>query len=255
MKSTKSPSAPSRSLSSCFSAGMKLYEKYPNASFDRTQIAAALEMSAASGSFKGFLSDLKQYGLIEKSADNEFIVAKALKDYSISDEAEKEAIQFELATRPKLFLQIMENQGYHLPDNSTLANVLVARFGFNKERALKVARALHESLEWANAIDAKGNIVRPSSRITPENEMNASAEKASGPKEAKQSLFSTAIKCEDTSPAPNPALEYAHIAGATLITEVPLGNNRKIRIEYPADTSGKEAEKACAVLKALAEES
>lgn len=255
MKSTKSPSAPSRSLASCFSASMKLYEKYPNASFDRTQIATALEMSAASGSFKGFLSDLKQYGLIEKNADNEFVVAKALKDYSIADEAEKEAIQYELVTRPKLFLQIIENQGYHLPDNSTLANVLVARFGFNKERALKVARALQDSLEWANAIDAKGNIVRPSSRTTCENEMNASAEKGSGSKEAKQSLPSMAIKCEDAFPAPNPALEYAQIPETTLITEVPLGDNRKIRIEYPADTSEKEAEKACAVLKALAKES
>lgn len=250
MKISKSPSSPSRPLSDCFSVGMKLYEIFPNTSFDRTQIANVLGMSLKSSSFKGLLSDLKQYGLIEKTPDDEFAITKALKEYSIADESEKNAARFKFATQPELFTRIIDNQGNHLPDSSTLAGILTARFEFTKERALKVAKALRGSLEWANAIDAKGNVIKP----TPK---SALASKIDIPAETSTGALATQTEGSETLSSTNEHNEwstttrYAHITETPLVLEVSLERGRKIRIEYPADTMEKEAKKACAVLNAV----
>ena len=45
-------------------------------------------------------------------------------------------------------MQVIENQGQHLPNTVALEKILVARFGFNKAKAAKTAKALRESLEW-----------------------------------------------------------------------------------------------------------
>lgn len=236
MKPAKSPSCPSRSLADCFDEGMKLYDAYPNASFDQAQIASVFGLSVTSGFFKGLLSDIKQYGLIEKSGANEFVVSSALKEYSIADNAEKRTIRYELAVRPKVFSQILDNQGNHLPAEATLVGVLIARFGFNKARASKVGKALRSSLEWAEAIDAKGNVIRPSvdNEDSPDN---------------------TAIpegsieKNDETSPIQLDPIVKKH----DLISEVPIGDGRKVRIEYPDDLTEKEANKVGLVLKALSQ--
>lgn len=249
MTINKSPSSPSRSLSSCFNTGMKLYDIFPNASFNQVQIANVLGMSLKSSSFKGLLSDLKQYGLIEKTANNEFTITKELKEYSFANEAEKDTIRFGLATRPELFTHIIENQGNHLPDNSTLASILTARFGFTRERASKVAKALRDSLEWANAIDAKGNIIKPALRHPSVAETDVPTETNANTPEAQvknsEAPFFTTKHNGHSSVA-----ECANDKEVPLILEVPLGRGRKIRIEYPADTTIKEASKASAVLNA-----
>lgn len=245
MRANRSPSSPSRSLARCFEAGTKLYKVFPNAMFDESQLANVLGLSVASSSLKGWLSDLKQYGLIEKVGSKEYVVSATLKEYSIADKPKQLAIQYELAVRPKLFSQIIENQGNHLPDTATLANVLTARFAFNNARALKVAKALRESLEWANAIDSKGNIIKPS--------MERFAATADGVSNEKNEDLGPNSKLSDdfSLDADTHSGSSDNASDPLLVTEVPLGNGRRIRIQYPANATEKEAEKACAVLKAL----
>lgn len=246
MRATRSPSTPSRALSTCFEAALRLYNVFPNAVFDESQLANVLGLSVTSSSLKGWLSDLKQYGLIEKNGSNEYTVPKILKEYSIADESEKSMIKYELAVRPKLFSQIIENQGNHLPDTATLANVLTARFSFNNTRALKVAKALRESLEWANAIDLKGNIIKPTQKHVVTDGI-ASSKPEGGNPNAEQRIHDDAQVGADD----NDSSSFNNRYNPLLVTEVPLENGRRIRLQYPADTTEKEAEKACAVLKAL----
>ncbi len=233
-KATRSPNSPSRSLGGCFDCAMKLYESFPNADFDQVQIANQMGMSATSGAFKSLLSDLKQYDLITKSANGDFAVSSAVKEYSVADDFEKTAIKYSFATKPKLFMQIIENQGFHLPDANTLANVLVARFAFNKAKASKTAKALWESLEWANAIDEKGNILKPMRENRPDASRKTGQE--GGSVDDRESGDSKNLKL-DSRP---------------LSVDVPLGDGRVAHVDYPSDFTSDEAAKVGAVLGALA---
>lgn len=250
MKITKSPSAPSRSLPDCFNEGMKLYEIFPNAQFDQTQIANVLGLSVTSSSLKGWISDLKHYGLIEKTGADEYVVSEAVKESSIADQKEQNAIRYELAMRPKLFSQIIKNQGNHLPDNSVLANVLTARFGFNKARALKVAKALRSSLDWAGALDAKGNILRPRTAL-PDDAGSIATQALDTNQSAAHLTDQVASVTSPPIEASLPKEELLRSTELPLVTDIPLGDGRVIHIEYPPDITDKDADRACLVLKAL----
>ncbi len=233
-KATRSPNSPSRSLGSCFDDAMKLYETFPNAFFDQVQIANRLGMSSTSGAFNSLLSDLKQYGLIARSAGGDFAVSPAVKEFSVADDFGKTAIKYSFATNPKVFMQIIENQGFHLPDVNTLANVLVARFDFNKAKASKTAKALWESLEWANSIDEKGNVLKPSNENRPDALRETVHEE--GPVDIKGIEDSKSSKLDS----------------GLLSADVPLGDGRIARVEYPSDLTSDEAKKIGVVLSALA---
>lgn len=107
----KSPNAPSKSLGKCFDAAKTLLEAYPNASFDRAQIASKLGFSATSGAFRGLLPDLKQYGLIEKVGSGEFVMYSRMREFGMADESEKAIIRYDFATSPESFSHIIEDQG------------------------------------------------------------------------------------------------------------------------------------------------
>lgn len=242
-KATKSPSAPSRPLGSCFDDAMRVYSAYPNAAFDSSEVASCLGLSSASGAFKSLMSDLKQYGLISKSGDaGEFVISQDLKDLGIVGEDDKAQIKYSLATHPKVFLQIIETQGHHVPDADILSNLLVARFGFNTAKSLKTAKALRGSLAWAECIDGKGNVTppRPQSEAAVQDEPEERAEEAPiNPISERPSSFQR----ED-------ALKQAT---GTLSADVPIGEGRVVHVVYPLDLTEKEAKKVGAVLAVLTE--
>ena len=249
MSAVRSPSSPSRSLATCFSSAMKLFNAFPNAPFDSVAMGSILGMSATSGSFKGLLSDLKQYGLIEKRGEDEYAVSDQLKDFNIAQDAEKDIIRFEFATKPTVFSQIIENQGNHLPEDSLLANILTVRFGFNQGRAQKVVKALKESLQWANAIDQKGNVVKPRLETAFPGNVDSSAEMEAlehqiSPTNQDGTYSTDSSQPQSQASIPKQDMDY-------LVTEIPLQGTRKVRIEYPLDVTTDDSEKVCAVFKAL----
>lgn len=235
VKATRSPNSPSKALGNCFDDAMKLYDAFPHASFDNNQIASVLKRSSGSGGFKSLLSDLKQYGLIERNSSGEFTVSQALKEISMADASGKDALKYSFAIRPSVFTQILEDQGYHLPDVSTLANVLIARFGFNREKAAKTAKALRESLEWANAIDNKGNVLPPKQN-NPTGIAQATPPDTLLDKEAKGIADGQSI---------------AHDENEVLSADIPIKDGRVVHIRYPQDLTTNEAKKVGAVLSAL----
>lgn len=250
-KATRSPNSPSRPLGSCYQDAMQLFDAFPNAVFDQQQIASTLGFSSGSGAFKGLVSDLKQYGLIESKSEGDYVISDDLKDLILAEEGEKDWIKYRLATKPKVFMQVIENQGRHLPNATTLESVLVARFGFNKAKAAKTAKALRGSLEWANAIDEKGNVLSPSApreKLADVNGEPAFSENGTG---AENVNVSTVGLADGADGFRNERASYMRPQEGCLTTDVPIGDGRVVHVEYPQDMTADEAKKVCAVLGAL----
>lgn len=236
MSTPKSPNSPSRPLESCFNIALDLYDSFPNATFSSTQIASVVGMSATSGTFKSLVSDLKQYGLVDTTAPSEYAIAQCVKDYSISDRETQKSIRYRCAVSPQAFSSILSSQGNHLPKLEILEGILRSKHNFNKEKAKKTAKALLESLNWAEALDAKGNVVAPSN-FTPSDDRCTDWQEAG---------------FRDTTPSETTALIPNHLPPDNVLTvDIPLDSDRVVHIQYPQDLNQREAEKIGNVLKAL----
>lgn len=100
----RSPSAPSQSLESCLTFAVKLYDAYAHSSFSAVDFASLIDRSAASGAFRCLLSDMKQYGLLEKRESGSFEVSQRVKDYcSLENPDAKRAARFDFAIQPPFF--------------------------------------------------------------------------------------------------------------------------------------------------------
>ena len=74
-KKSRSPAAPSRSLSECLDDVRRLYETYRHGTFTRAEVASSLGVSATSGPFGSRIFSIREFGLIESTGA----------DYRVSD--------------------------------------------------------------------------------------------------------------------------------------------------------------------------
>lgn len=237
--SKRSPSAPSQSLESCLAFAVKLYGSYAHSSFSSADFASLIERSAASGAFRCLLSDMKQYGLLEKRDAGSFEVSQRVKDYcSLEDSVAKNAARFDFAVQPPFFQTLIEELRDRLPEERSLANTLMSQHGFNKDKAKSTARAFCESLSYANAIDAKRNILRPKpSSSSCGQDMTGTVDEAE--RESGWNKVFTDLSSND--------MAQSQLLGM----EIPLKNGRIVRIQYPNDLAAFEAAKVGGILEAL----
>lgn len=242
-RAPKSPSSPSHSLEQSMNMTMKLFDAYGNAQFGATQIATAAGLSVSSGAFKGWLSDLKQYGLLEKVDRSSYVVTQRFKDYLLvedSEPAKAKSMRLEYVDTPPFFEQLLSSLNGKLPELRNLTSLLITQHGFNKTKASATARAFSESLQWAGALDSKRNI------ILAKQEARAGADEANG-----LHSFSDNQQ-EETVMAPFPASPFSAGSAANDLTmQIPLRDGRIATINYPADLTSDEAEKLSQVLQAL----
>lgn len=235
-KGSRSPAAPSRNLETCYRVAVKVYDSYGHVEFGPAEIAASAGLAADSGPARSLVSDLKQYGLIEKRGAGCFSISQATKNMAAMEEgsAEFKAAAYSLVKNPRVFLDVLSACRDKLPDETGLANNLRSTQQFNQAKAQSTAKALADSLDWAGILDSKRNILEP--RVaTP----NPDEERASDPK-------MTLEDEPETDPDDGPS-------AGTLTLDIPLPGGRVARVKYPQDLTAEEAVKIGKVLAAISE--
>jgi len=232
--STKSPAAPSRSLGACWDIASKIYDSYSHNEFGAPEIAGIAGMSATSGPAKGLVSDLKQYGLIEKTKAGRFIISQEMKDAHamVAGSPEFKASMYEFVKRPAVFQRLLVDVKGKLPDETVLANNLRSTYQFNPRKAKSAAKALSESLELSGVLDAKRNIIE--SRL--------------------KKVASAGAEAEPNDSDSGDAIEEADDripSGRLLTLDIPLADGRTAHVRYPFDLTPDEAKKIGAVLAAI----
>lgn len=239
---TLSPVAPSRSAEACMNVAEKAFESYGHSFFSSSDIASVAELSATSGTFKGLFSDMKQYGLIEKKDAGTFCIAQIVKDYTAAkeyDEKQAAALRYEIACRPSFFQKLIDASGGKIPEVTPLSNILISQYHFNKAKAQSTAKALSESLEWAQALDAKRNLVPPRGND------GARKESCTDCTPEAREVTPKATHCAEPTSTP-------HMNTAQLKMQLALTDGRIVEVFYPQDITEAEANMVSAVLAAIA---
>jgi len=230
---TKSPAAPSRSLQSCWEVAARIYDSYSHVEFGAPEIAGVANLSANSGPAKSLVSDLKQYGLIDKVKTGRYVVSQGLKDAHRFGEGSQEfkTAMYEFVKCPPVFQKVMSDVKGKLPAEPALASTLRSTYSFNPSKAKKTAKALSESLEWTGVLDSKRNII---------------------PRRLESLLTSGSTPApEDDGSAESAGLEREPVGGKSLSLDIPLAQGRVAHVKYPFDLSTDEAKKIGAVLAAI----
>lgn len=243
-RAPKSPSSPSHSLEQCMSMASTLYDAYGNAQFGATEIATVAGMSVSSGTFKGWLSDLKQFGLLEKTDKSNYVIAQRFKDYLFakdSEPAKAKSMRLEYLEIPPFFESLLASLRGRLPELNNLTSLLITQHGFNKNKATVTAKAFSESLQWAGVVDSRRNIVLGRQGVFKPNE---ETDKTFSVQDAGQA--------EEIIDAPlGPECSAKDLSSVNLSMQISLNNGRVATIKYPSDMTSDEAEKLVQVLRAL----
>lgn len=217
----KSPPAPSHSLAVSFSHAQKIYKNYSHASINKSEVAKALGMSATSSSVAEHLFTLREFGLLD-SQDSEFKVSDLFLQMNSSEagsgEFKKHAVT--AIEHSSLFAELLHSFEGKLPSSDLVATRLETQKRFNANRARKVARALEESLRFAGALAAGGNIL-------------------------------PVREAADTESRTQVSGDEQEVAAGALKLQLPLERGRTVTVLYPADITSEEAEKISKVLGAL----
>lgn len=159
-KKPNSPKAPGISLRSAVAEVSKVYQRYSHGSFNRSEMASALNMSANSGAFLGKAATLREYGLITEGSGSAQVSDLFKAMYAApAGSAELKRSAWEAVRTPAVFARLLQQFSARVPDETTVAIRLEGQEKFNRERALAVASAFRTSLTEYGLIDANGNVL------------------------------------------------------------------------------------------------
>lgn len=232
--SSKSPAAPSRSLATCYVIASKIYDDYSHTEFGAPEIAGAASLSATSGPGKSLLSDLKQYGLIEKTKAGRFVISQDLKNAHAMQQGSQQfkAAVYEFVKAPAVFQKVLFDVKGKLPEENALSNNLRSTYQFNPAKAKATAKAISDSLAWAGVLDSKRNIIepRPGKNLVDAGETD---------------------KVDEAEPAEIHDVGDRITKGKLLTLDIPLADGRTAHVRYPFDLTAEEAKKIGNVLAAI----
>jgi hypothetical protein len=233
---TISPASPSRSLESCYGIASRIYDKYGHTEFGDPEIAGAAKLSATGGVAKSLVSDLKQYGLIEKRTSGRFAISQKFKDFMAMTPGTPEfkVAAYQFTRNPSIFQRVLDEAKGKLPEEAALASNLRSTRKFNQDKAKTTARALSESLEWIGILDSKRNILEPRSSRT-------------------ESLKQTVDEAEEDIPSDAEDSLPLRPGERLLSLDIALANARIAHVKYPHDLTVDEARKIGNVLAAICE--
>ncbi len=155
----RSPSYPSTSLPQAIELIEKLFKIERTNPIDREVAAQGLGYSGLTGQSAKVLSNLIQYGLLEKAGKSEVRVTSRAVEIILPDsDDEKRAALMEAIEEPDLFRQIQDRFPDGLPSNSALRAYLLKN-GFTDAAIPPAARTYLESYQYiqdANVSDGHG---------------------------------------------------------------------------------------------------
>lgn len=229
------PAGPSKSLGDSFEDTRRIYSTFGHGQFSRSEIASALNVSANSGPFAMRFHTLKSYGMITAGSDG-FVVSDHFRQMAESDGSGDvfSRLAFDAIQKPQLFMQLIKEFRGKLPAPEQLIKRLELKIKMSPTRASTTARVLRDSLKFAGVLDARDNIIMP--RVL----SNAPLEEGAGDfPEPSESGISPAMPSNQTSVT-------------MLEIQVPLGDDRVVKINYPRDLSLDDAAKIGTIIKAVA---
>ena len=244
VQTTRSPSSPSHSLQQCLEVALDIFSKFAHSNFGQADVASAMKMSATSGGFKSWLSDMKQYGMIQKKGPGAFEVSQDVKDYSaIGNENSSEAtdLKIKLLNNSPFFEKLIQSFDGKVPEQDALSKVLMSQYGFNKHKAAVTAKALSDSMSWVGILDERRNIITPNVSIREEGDEYSF-------KAAELHHESMQTQRQQSAAPSKPPLTVSD----NLSMQLPLCNSRILEIAYPPDLTETEAGMVAAVLDAIA---
>ena len=153
----RSPSYPSTPLEEAIELVRKIHNVERTNSVDREVAVKAMGYSGISGRSATVLSNLIQFGLVEKTGKNEVRVTRRAIDIIYPDTEESKAEALRAAARePELFQAITERFTDGLPSETALQAYLI-RQGFTHAAVSPATRAYLETyLFLENAIGSEG---------------------------------------------------------------------------------------------------
>lgn len=155
----RSPSYPSTDLGQAIELVEKIFSSDRTNPVDREVAAEAMGYTGVTGQSAKILSNLLQYGLLEKAGKNEVrVTSRALSILLPDDHQEKSSALREAIEEPVLFQRIRERFEDGLPSESALRSLLLKE-GFTDAAIPSAVRAFMKSYEFlqdANVCDGHG---------------------------------------------------------------------------------------------------
>lgn len=144
----RSPKYPSTPLPQAIKMIEELFQSERTNSVDREVAAIGLGYSGLTGQSAKMLSNLIQYGLLEKSGKNEVRVSSRAIEILLpdSEESKREAL-IEAIENPQLFQDIRERFSDGMPSEAALKSYLL-KSGFTDAAIIPAARTYLESYEF-----------------------------------------------------------------------------------------------------------
>jgi hypothetical protein len=155
---TRSPSYPSTSLEQAIEIVRRLHREERTNTVDREVAAKAIGYSGLTGRSATILSDLSQYGLVERTGKSGLRVSALAVDILHPDDRHSLAAALrEAAQKPDLYQRIMERFTDGLPSQNALESFLVKQ-GFTFVAIPPAVRAFKETFSYLeNATGSESN--------------------------------------------------------------------------------------------------
>jgi hypothetical protein len=209
----RSPTYPSTPLAEAIEIIRKLHQVERKNPIDREVAAKALGYSGISGRSATVLSNLIQYGLLEKAGKNEVRVTDRAVEivYPHSDRERAMALR-DAAQEPELFQSIMKRFTDGIPSNNALEAFLI-REGFTDTAIQPAIKAFRETFLFLEKETESGSYSQPEADVV-ESQPDQTVERPQNMARPLQTStpFSTPDRGQENRPMP----PVAHPEGATI---------------------------------------
>jgi len=231
---------PTKNLEDTIGYAKTLYSQYSHNKFSKTEIASVLNFSANSGGFSYVFSALRAFGLIIPDRDG-FKVSDLFKKINLSerDSQEFKKYTWEAVNIPTLYADYINEFKPKLPPEHIIAQRLELNKKMSPRAANAVAKIFEDSIRFTGLLDTNNNILPIRDSQTPIIDSGSGSYQSGSSDNIAESRTDEGIKQESSSTS-------------NLNLQIPLSNDRIVKIIYPFDLTDEEAQKIAKVLSAIA---
>jgi hypothetical protein len=152
MANQRSPNCPQISFSDAIEKGRKIYTEEHTHPTAKLVIANDLGYSTINGRSLSMIGALRQYGILEGSAEAMRITDDAVMFYELEDGAERREAIARMAFKPPLFAELKQQFGATPPGEGSLRHSLIKK-DFLPKAATDVIRVFKENMELVNWVE------------------------------------------------------------------------------------------------------
>ena len=148
MSKQRSPNCPQISFMEAIEKGRTVYQKEHTHPAAKTVIAADLGYKSISGASLSMIGALRQYGILEGTADAMRVTDDAVAYYELDEGQEKHQATIRMAFKPSLFEEMLTQFGEAIPSEANLRHWLIKK-SFLPKAADDIIRVYKENITLA----------------------------------------------------------------------------------------------------------